>query len=68
MSNSLVRPRSGRLIAGVCRGIAERFGWSTAVVRLAFIASCFIPGPQFVVYLVLWVLIPEEGSESRRGW
>ena len=59
---TLTRPENGRMIAGVCAGLADRFGWSVGTVRLLFLLSCLLPGPQFIVYLVLWVLIP------RRGW
>lgn len=55
----LVRPRP-RMIAGVCAGIARRYGWSTTTVRLVFLLSCLLPGPQVLVYLVLWALIPSE--------
>lgn len=55
----LVRPRR-RLIAGVCAGIARRYGWSPGVVRLVFVLSCLLPGPQVLVYLVLWVVMPSE--------
>ena len=55
-----VRPRHNRLIAGVCAGIARRFGWSPTVVRLVFLLSCLLPGPQVLVYLVLWVVLPKE--------
>ena len=33
--NTLIRPRNGRLLAGVCAGIADRFGWSRTFVRIA---------------------------------
>jgi phage shock protein PspC (stress-responsive transcriptional regulator) len=56
----LVRPRQGRIVAGVCAGLARRFGWSPAAVRLLFLLSCLLPGPQILVYLVLWVLVPAE--------
>ena len=59
MSTALVRPRR-RVIAGVCAGIAERFGWSPNLVRLLFLLSCILPGPQFLIYIVLWVMIPSE--------
>ena len=59
MSTALVRPRR-RVIGGVCAGIAARFGWSPNVVRLLFLLSCILPGPQFLVYIVLWVMIPSE--------
>ena len=47
------------MIAGVCAGLAQRFGWNANVVRLLFLLSCLLPGPQFVIYLVLWLLMPE---------
>jgi phage shock protein PspC (stress-responsive transcriptional regulator) len=59
MAGALVRPRN-RMIAGVCSGIAQRFGMSPNTVRLLFVISCLIPGPQFVIYLVLWILLPSE--------
>ncbi|RZU51705.1 phage shock protein C (PspC) family protein [Krasilnikovia cinnamomea] len=58
--NRLTRPRNDRWIAGVCSGLARRFGVSPSLVRLAFVLSCLLPGPQFLIYLVLWVLMPNE--------
>lgn len=58
MTSTLTRPRHGAVIAGVCAGLAQRFGWSPNVVRLLFLLSCLLPGPQFVVYLVLWLIMP----------
>ena len=60
MTTALVRPRQGRLIAGVCAGLARRFGLSRTTVRLAFVISCVLPGPQILVYLALWILMPSE--------
>jgi phage shock protein PspC (stress-responsive transcriptional regulator) len=59
-STKLVRPRHGKVIAGVCAAIAHRYGWSPFGVRLAFLLSCVLPGPQFLAYLVLWILIPKQ--------
>jgi phage shock protein PspC (stress-responsive transcriptional regulator) len=59
-SRALARPRRGRLVAGVCAGLARRFGLTPTQVRVAFVLSCVLPGPQFVLYLVLWVLMPAE--------
>ena len=56
----LRRPRTGRVIAGVCAGLAERFGWNANVVRLIFILSCILPGPQFLIYIALWIVVPSE--------
>ncbi|MEV0056942.1 PspC domain-containing protein [Saccharopolyspora shandongensis] len=42
----------------MCAGIANRFGWRVGLVRLVFVLSCVLPGPQFLIYLGLWLLIP----------
>ncbi len=60
MTQALVRPRSGKWIAGVCAGLGRRFGLSSGVVRLLFVLSCLLPGPQFVAYIVLWALVPKR--------
>jgi len=59
VSNTLVRPHD-RVIAGVCAGLGRRYGIAPNVVRLLFVLSCLLPGPQFLLYIVLWVLIPSE--------
>lgn len=59
MAATLVRPRE-RWIAGVCSGLADRFGVSAKTVRLLFVVSCLLPGPQFVVYLALWIVVPSQ--------
>ncbi len=56
----LVRPRQGRWIAGVCAGLGQRFGLPPTLVRVLFLLSCLLPGPQFVAYIVLWILVPNE--------
>jgi phage shock protein PspC (stress-responsive transcriptional regulator) len=57
---SLYRPRGDRWIAGVCAGLARRFGISSGLVRLIFVVSCVLPGPQFLIYLILWIMMPNE--------
>jgi phage shock protein PspC (stress-responsive transcriptional regulator) len=56
----LARPRRGKVIAGVCAGLAHRFGLSPTLVRVLFVLSVILPGPQFLVYLVLWIMMPKE--------
>lgn len=60
MAAPLVRPRRGRIIGGVCAGLARRFGLPPTLVRLLFLLSCLLPGPQFVIYIVCWIVMPEE--------
>jgi phage shock protein PspC (stress-responsive transcriptional regulator) len=59
-TTSLSRPRTGRVIAGVCAGLADRYGWEPRTVRILFVLSCLLPGPHFVIYLVLWMLMPSR--------
>ncbi|KIH99236.1 hypothetical protein LP52_08980 [Streptomonospora alba] len=60
-SSGLVRTRDNSIIAGVCGGLARRFGLSSFLVRLLFVVSCVLPGPQFVIYIALWIVMPREG-------
>ena len=55
-----MRPRDGRWIAGVCAGIADRFGLSRTLVRALFVVSVVLPGPQVLIYVILWALIPSD--------
>jgi phage shock protein C len=57
----LRRSRSNRMLAGVCGGLAEFFGISSFWFRLAMIIA-FIPGgvPGILIYLILWMVIPNE--------
>jgi phage shock protein PspC (stress-responsive transcriptional regulator) len=57
---TLTRPNHDTVIAGVCAGLAQRFGVSANLVRLLFVVSCLLPGPQFVIYLALWVVMPRQ--------
>lgn len=60
-TQTLSRSRHDRMIAGVMGGIARRFGWNSTVLRVIFvivsIASAAFPG--ILVYLILWLLMPE---------
>jgi phage shock protein PspC (stress-responsive transcriptional regulator) len=56
----LSRPRRGRVIAGVCAALAQRFDLSPWAVRALFVISCVLPGPQILVYLGLWLIIPAD--------
>jgi phage shock protein PspC (stress-responsive transcriptional regulator) len=59
-SNALVRPRRGKVVAGVCAGLARRFDMSPTVVRLLFVLSFLLPGPQILLYVALWIILPAE--------
>jgi len=56
----LVRPRTGRKIAGVCLGVAEYFDLDVTLVRLVWVLALLLPPPALIAYLVAWIVMPEE--------
>ncbi|MEU3963421.1 PspC domain-containing protein [Streptomyces buecherae] len=68
MSTALVRPQHNKMIAGVCAGLAQRFGTSATTMRVIFVASCLLPGPQFLLYLALWILLPADNKNRAGAW
>ena len=52
------------MIAGVCGGIAEHFGWSVTATRVAYVLLSIlsVAFPGIVVYLVLWIVLPLNGD------
>ena len=61
-SPPFVRSRHDRMLAGVLGGVAQRYGWSSTLLRVLFVivslASAAFPG--ILVYLILWLLMPED--------
>ncbi|RJL32003.1 PspC domain-containing protein [Bailinhaonella thermotolerans] len=53
------RSRDHKIIAGVCGGIAEKMGVRPSLIRILFVLSCILPGPQFIVYILMWIFIPK---------
>ena len=51
-----------RIIAGVCGGIADKYGWSANRVRIAYVILSIISAafPGTLVYLVLWFVMPSR--------
>jgi len=61
----LVRARKGRLLAGVCAGIAEYAGIDVTVIRLLFVVLGVVTaGVGVLIYLAGWIVIPEEGEDQ----
>ena len=60
VSRRLTRDTRHKVVAGVCSGLARRFGLSRTGLRLAFVVSCVLPGPQVIAYLLMWALIPAD--------
>jgi len=67
---ALARPTNGRMIGGVCAALARRFGISVTTMRVIFVLSCLLPGPQFLLYIALWIFLPSEkhADKAQTAW
>jgi phage shock protein C len=65
-SKTLDRKREGRMLAGVCAGLADYFGFPVAAVRVVFVVAAlpFFAFLGALVYLVSWAVVPEEGEKE----
>lgn len=61
VTRTLSRSRHDRMIAGVIGGIARRFGWSSTLLRVIYVLGSIVSAafPGILIYLILWLLIPE---------
>ncbi|MCI0448021.1 PspC domain-containing protein [bacterium] len=62
----LQRSKKDRMIAGVCGGIAKTLGWDPTLVRVTYVLASILSAafPGILVYIILWVLMPEENDEK----
>ena len=53
-----------QVIAGVCAGIAEYFGWDIALVRILYLVLSIVSAafPGLIVYIILWIVMPEKNN------
>jgi phage shock protein PspC (stress-responsive transcriptional regulator) len=60
----LLRLRNGRMVAGVCAGLAAYFKVDVNLVRLGFGVFTVFYGLGILVYLIAWAILPEEGVDN----
>ncbi len=60
----LYRSREGRIVAGVCAGLADYFGVDVNLVRLVFAGLTIFGGMGVLLYAVAWLIIPEQGESA----
>ena len=59
----LYRSKRDRMLGGVCAGLAEHFDVDPSVIRLVWVVvTIFSIGTGVIVYLLAWIIIPEEGT------
>jgi len=62
------RARHGKMIAGVCMGLAKQFNLSVTLIRLAFLLGAFLGGWGLIIYIALWAIMPREPGDREEGW
>jgi phage shock protein PspC (stress-responsive transcriptional regulator) len=60
----LLRLRDGKMVAGVCTGLAAYFGIDVNLVRLAFGIFTVFYGLGAIIYGIAWVILPEESEDG----
>ena len=59
-TRKLYRSRTNRKLAGVCGGLAQYFNTDPTLIRVLFVVLALLGGPGLVIYLLMWILVPEE--------
>lgn len=62
MTTQKLTRSSDKVIAGVCGGLANYFGWDPAMVRILYLLISIFSAafPGILVYIVLWIVMPQE--------
>jgi phage shock protein PspC (stress-responsive transcriptional regulator) len=63
-SRPLHRSREGRIVAGVCAGLADYFSIDANIIRVIFAGLSFFAGAGILMYVMAWFIIPEEGEAT----
>lgn len=61
----LYRSRKDKVIAGVCGGIGEYFNIDPVWIRLIFVLLVLLQGTGILVYIIAWVLVPENPEQTK---
>ena len=61
-SRKLYRSRNRRMVAGVCGGLADYFDIDPTVIRVVFLILAVFGGTGLVVYLVMWIVVPDASK------
>jgi phage shock protein PspC (stress-responsive transcriptional regulator) len=62
----LYRSRTDRKLAGVCGGLGEYFNLDPTLVRVLFVLATLAGGPGLILYIVLWLVMPEASDEKAK--
>lgn len=64
MKAELYRSKNNRILGGVCGGIGEYFEIDPVIIRIIFVILATLGGLGIVIYLILWILVPDKNGRS----
>ena len=59
-NKKLLRSKNNRMLAGICGGVAEYFNIDPTIVRIIYVILTFAGFAGLLIYLIMWLLIPED--------
>jgi phage shock protein C len=59
-TRKLYRSKTNRKLAGVCGGLAQYFNIDATLIRVLFVVLAVLGGSGLVLYLALWIIVPNE--------
>jgi phage shock protein PspC (stress-responsive transcriptional regulator) len=59
-NKTLYKTEQGSVLGGVCKGISEVYKWDVNIVRLVTLLLLFAAGVPFIVYLIMWIVLPNK--------
>lgn len=63
--NKLFRSKKNRIISGFCGGLGEFFNIDPTLIRLGWAVATIFAGLNLLVYVIGWIIVPEEESENK---
>jgi len=60
MENRLYRDENAKVLGGVCAGLADYFNVDVSLIRVAFVFAMVVLGTGFLLYLILWIVVPKK--------
>ncbi len=64
-TRKLYRSRKNKVLGGVCGGLGEYFDIDPSLIRLLWVFVVLMGGSGILIYIILWVILPEEDSKVK---
>lgn len=64
-NKQLKRSNTNKQVAGVCGGLGEYLNIDPTLIRIFFVLATLAGGPGLLLYIILWVVMPEENRKRK---